>query len=206
LYTIVDQDRSLHTHLKIAPNHKPGGTVVIRRDGRVDFSTASVLPSDELRQLVEKYEFGEIQYASFDSPLTRLIRLGGVVPDFPGRRVHDGEQTRLASEDLVNAAVVVFGTVCPSCDLRGLLLDLAAFSSKLQGKRSLRLLFVGFDRATVSSALSAHLSWKGRSLLIDPVHVFGLGSRTRFADLERPLVIFTDANGFVERTVALPVR
>ena len=205
IHTLLDASQELHRAFRVAPHHRHGGTAVIRRDGFVEFSTPTVLPADDLRQLVEKYEVWTIRYAAVKSHLADVIRLGGLLPPLTVQRLDSDRNVQLRPERVVSAAVVVFGSTCSSCGLADVLKDVEQFSVNLQ-RRTLWLMFVGLDATMLSDALRDYPSWRRRSFAVESTNVFGFSSDTRFLDLQRPLVVYTDDRARVERVGPLPVR
>ncbi len=113
---LVDSDLSIHRNLRVGPHHEHGATIMIDRDGIVRFSDLRILREDHIRQLVEKYLLGSVDYSTF-RPNLDIFKPNAALPDFRLLDVETGQEVRMGPSVAENLTLVVFSAHCSSCDL-----------------------------------------------------------------------------------------
>jgi hypothetical protein len=185
----IDQDGEYERLLSTSLAHPHGATLIYGPDRKVKFHLLRVVDNDLLRQLVEKYLFGEINYTPLE--LTAVSLVGqplGPLNCASGTRIPQGH------------VIMLFPAGCSSCQLSnyGALLEREAtrLQDSLSGTVDPLFVFLGGSDQK-SLALVESLSLK-------PENVCGLSSgllidnySTRMRGFTVPILLRTDENGVI---------
>ena len=197
--SIVDTDLDIHRALHINPNHNHGGLVVLADRRTVDFRVLPIPAEDELRQLVEKYAVGRIDYATASPALRRRFALGRPFPAIDAVQVWDGESVRFGPAEAANLTVIVFGAGCSSCQLDGFVQDVRGLLNRVHSRSDFDETVVAlFDNSFEREVIRAY---QQRGDLPGLAYIAAFDDDVTFnriaADQVRPLVVVTDVRGEV---------
>jgi peroxiredoxin len=107
---IADTGGSLKNILRLT-NHR-NGLIFVDPNGVIQFSLSHLLPSDQLRQLVERFVAGTVNYDLRQQialqPLSKL-------PPYRIKNIETGEEMTLNKLNLRNAVIIFFTSNCPTC-------------------------------------------------------------------------------------------
>jgi hypothetical protein len=192
---VIDHDQAYERLLNASLAHPHGATLVYGPDLKVKFHLLRIVDNDLLRQLVEKYLLGNINYTPMESAASSLT--GQAIDE-----LDCGSGTQIPRGRLI----VLFPPGCSSCQLKNYAPLLGTKGKRVQGSLSgagdpLFVFLGGSDQK--ARALIESLSVKPENVCtVSTSFLFDTYS-TRMRGFVEPIVLATNANGIVEEVRSL---
>lgn len=195
--TLFDKNALLRLLLRIPSRYEY--TYLLTTSGEVVFSVDGIPREDVIRQIVEKYVAGTIDYSGADEK--RLFQVGEQLPRINVSHVSGGLAHVLVVR---NAEIVLISARCTDCQLHGYMQRFR--ETALSGTNKPR--FVVFSQRFPKQEVVKELTAAGISLENVYIASGPLGSldneyRTKTADEETSIVISVDQQGRIETVKSL---
>lgn len=202
---LADPKHNIFRWAGVHPEHAHGGFLIYDRNYQVKFFEFFLPSEDLIRQLVEKYALGKINYASKSFP---LFQAGAKLPVMRVRSLVDGREVVLEEADAENQVFVFYPPYCSACSAESSVSGLGKVWEQL-----FNLDHLPRKQPTVVLLSPQQDGRLVREILRTSSRVFVLESSpaiswdaydTRLGtEISDPFVVLTDASGYVTRTTTL---
>jgi hypothetical protein len=204
LPVVHDVSADIQRELHIGANHRHGGIAVVSKSGTLEFRAASLLNDDQIRQLIEKYATGTVNYSAIDDTVSSQFVIGSTLPMWPVVSAASGASSTL--KDVAgrrSTATVVLTAECATCQLTelGVAVNGLAASLKASNRAVLLLVNDSIPLATLQAHIKNH-SLPAETYIVSKQYLFRDSTVTRVARYV-PLVAYTTPEGRITATTAL---
>ncbi|MGH9783366.1 MAG: hypothetical protein ACRD88_04205 [Terriglobia bacterium] len=191
-----DSSYQIFRWARVNPKHGHGGFLIYDREGRVKFFDFFLPEEDLVRQLVEKYALGQVDY-SYKSAPVHTFRKGA---PFPALTVRSFDGKPVNSLDVRGKWVFVFQGLCHSCKVTHYLGHAREAITQLVGRGDLReeSVIMLFHSGVVDEQSLGAEGWPLSQSFVIPHGATEehAGYDTRFLpEASEPLVVVTDRTG-----------
>lgn len=210
LAIVSDNTLFIHKSLHVPAGHRHENLVILDREGRLEFWNQSRPSPDELRQLVEKYANGAVDYEIKTTGLFARLAVGAPFPDLtlvPINGLGTG-----GTPAVNNATIVAFAVGCVSCELNNRLEQIELLNRRVRATPGRRfMMIVPASDPTWTKSLQVFVRTDGVAstdiFKFSPhgAEVDSYWTRYRWADA-RPMVIDTGLFGEITAIHSLDAR
>ncbi len=201
---IGDEHLDIHMAFRVSPPHGHTAVALFDGEGRVKFHAFEIPEEDEVRQVVEKYLLGQVDYEY------RTRRSSALVPGQPlpvtSLKFVAGVRSRSSSESLdASERILVFlPRGCSSCQMGQYSSQIFHLSLKAQnggsGKKGIVVVFPDDPDTTEWNAVKREIGPVAAEFWVtdDPSLIWDEYYTRYLQEQSAPLVVGTDAEGRVE--------